>query len=88
MTKWLQIRQRAIADAKNKSKSVNVNVYYYIEVNLALKGLDGGTCISRDILPNVDVDFVSYSSYEASKRKDYKTNKEILTKALNFIENQ
>lgn len=88
MTKWLQIRQRAIADAKNKSKSVNVNIYYYIEVNLALKGLDGGTCISRDILPNVDVDFVSYSSYEASKRKDYKTNKEILTKVLNFIENQ
>ena len=88
MTKWLQIRQRAIADAKNKSKSKNVNVYYYIEVNLALKGLDGGTCISKDILPNVDVDFVSYSSYEASKRKDYKANKEILTKVLNFIEGQ
>jgi hypothetical protein len=88
MTKWLQIRQRAIADAKNKSKSVNVHVYYYIEVNLALKGMDGGTCISRDILPNVDVDFVSYSSYEASKKKDYQTNKEILTKVLNFIESQ
>jgi len=63
-------------------------MYYYIEVNLALKGLDGGTCISKDILPNVDVDFVSYSSYEASKRKDYKANKEILTKVLNFIEGQ
>jgi hypothetical protein len=88
MTKWLQIRQRAIADAKNQSKSVNVHVYYYIEVNLALKGMDGGTCISRDILPNVDVDFVSYSSYEASKKKDYQTNKEILTKVLNFIEGQ
>lgn len=88
MTKWLQIRQRAIADAKSKSKSKNVNVYYYIEVNLALKGLEGGTCISRDILPNVDVDFVSYSSYEASKKKDYQTNKKILVKVLNFIEGQ
>ena len=88
MTKWLQIRQRAIADAKNKSKSVNVNVYYYIEVNLALKGMEGGTCITKDILPNVDVDFVSYSSYEASKKKDYQTNKEILSKVLNFIEGQ
>lgn len=88
MTKWLQIRQRAIADAKHKSKATNVNVYYYIEVNLVLKGLDGGTCITKDILPNVDVDFVSYSSYESSKRKDYQTNKEVLTKVLNFIEGQ
>jgi hypothetical protein len=88
MTKWLQIRQRAIADAKNKTKSENVHVYYYIEVNLVVKGLDGGTCITRDILPNVDVDFVSYSSYESSKKKDYQTNKESLTKVLNFIESQ
>lgn len=88
MTKWLQIRQRAIADAKAKSKAKNVNVYYYIEVNLVLKGLNGGTCITRDILPNVDVDFVSYSSYEASKRKDYQTNKKVLKEVLNFIEGQ
>ncbi|WP_439130897.1 hypothetical protein [Polaribacter sp.] len=88
MTKWLQIRQRAIADAKNKSKSKNVNVYYYIEVNLALKGMDGGTCITKDILPNVDVDFVSYSSYESSKKKDYQTNKKVLTKVLDYIESQ
>jgi hypothetical protein len=88
MTKWLQIRQRAIADAKEKSKSKNVNVYYYIEVNLAVKGMTGGTCITRDILPNVDVDFVSYSSYESSKKKDYQANKESMTKVLNYIESQ
>jgi len=88
MTKWLQIRQRAIADAKAKSKSKNVNVYYYIEVNLAVKGMEGKTCITKDILPNVDVDFVSYSSYESSKKKDYETNKESLSKVLNYIEGQ
>ncbi len=88
MTKWFQIRQRAIADAKEKANSKNVNVYYYIEVNLAVKGMTGGTCITRDILPNVDVDFVSYSSYESSKKKDYQTNKESMTKVLNFIESQ
>ena len=88
MTKWFQIRQHAIADAKQKSKSNNVNVYYYIEVNLAVKGMTGGTCITRDILPNVDVDFVSYSSYESSKKKDYQANKESMTKVLNFIEKQ
>jgi len=88
MTKWLQIRQRAIADAKAKSKSTNVNVYYYIEVNLAVKGMEGKTCITKDILPNVDVDFVSYSSYESSKKQDYQTNKEALSKVLNYIESQ
>lgn len=88
MTKWFQIRQRAIADAKDKSKSKNVNVYYYIEVNLAVKGMEGKTCITKDILPNVDVDLVSYSSYESSKKKDYQANKESLTKVLNYIEGQ
>lgn len=88
MTKWFQIRQRAIADAKKKIKHENVNLFYYIEVNLVLKGLEGKTCITRDILPKVDVDLVSYSSYESSKKKDYKTNKEFLTKTLNYIEGQ
>lgn len=88
MTKWFQIRQRAIADAKCKSKSKNVNVYYYIEVNLAVKGIEGKTCITRDILPYVDVDFVSYSSYESSKKKDYAANRASLTKVLNYIESQ
>lgn len=88
MTKWFQIRQRAIADAKDKSKSKNVNVYYYIEVNLAVKGMEGKTCITKDILPNVDVDLVSYSSYESSKKKDYQANKESLSKVLNYIEGQ
>ena len=88
MTKWFQIRQRAIADAKKDIPHQNVNLFYYIEVNLVLKGLDGKTCITRDILPKVDVDLVSYSSYEASKKKDYETNKEFLTKTLNYIESQ
>ncbi|GGK27418.1 hypothetical protein GCM10007962_22060 [Yeosuana aromativorans] len=88
MTKWFQIRQRAIADAKDKSNSKNVYVYYYIEVNLAAKGMEGETCITKDILPNVDVDLVSYSSYESSKKKDYQANKESLTTVLNYIEGQ
>ncbi|GAA4818064.1 hypothetical protein [Litoribaculum gwangyangense] len=88
MTKWFQIRQRAIADAKAKTKSKNVSLYYYIEVNLAVKGMEGKTCIAQDILPNVDVDFVSYSSYESSKKKDYEANRESMTKVLNYIEGQ
>jgi len=88
MTKWFQIRSQAINDAKKNIKHSNVSLYYYIEVNLVVKGMEGKTCITKDILPNVDVDLVSYSSYESSKKKDYQTNKESLTKVLNYIEGQ
>ena len=57
-------------------------------MNLVVKGLNGGTCITSHILPSVDVDFVSYSSYESSKKNDYQANKESLTKVLNYIEGQ
>lgn len=88
MTKWLQIRQRAIEDAKEKVEHENVNVYYYVEVNLVNKGLEGETCLTRDVLPRVNPDFVSYSSYESSKKVDYETNKKFLERAVNFIEEQ
>jgi hypothetical protein len=88
MTKWLQIRQRAIEDAKEKIKHNNVHIYYYVEVNLVNKGLEGETCLTRDVLPQVNPDFVSYSSYESSKKKDYETNKEWLERAVNYIEAQ
>ena len=88
MTKWFQIRQLAISDAKKATDHHNVSVYYYIEVNLVQKGMEGKTCISRDILPKVDVDLVSYSSYESSKKKDYQANKEVLTKVFDYIEGQ
>ncbi|WP_242157508.1 hypothetical protein [Aestuariivivens sediminis] len=88
MTKWLQIRSRAINDAKKDIKHNNVSLYYYIEVNLVKKGMEGKTCITKDILPNVDVDFVSYSSYESSKKKDYEANKESLIRVLDYIEGQ
>jgi hypothetical protein len=88
MTKWLQIRQRAIDDAKAKVKHKDVNLYYYVEVNLVNKGLEGKVCLTRDVLPHVNPDYVSYSSYESSKKKDYETNKEWLVRALDYIESQ
>jgi hypothetical protein len=88
MTKWFQIRQKAIDDAKRKVKHTKVAIYHYIEVNLALKGMQGETCISKDILPKVDVDFVSYSSYEAIKNKTFQEKKMALEEVFAFIEKQ
>ncbi len=88
MTKWFQIRQRAIDDAKKLSNAKNVELYYYIEVNLVLKGLKGEPCITQSILPNVNVDLVSYSSYEAIKNRNYLEKKEQLQKVFDYIEKQ
>jgi hypothetical protein len=88
MTKWLQIRQRAIDDARNASKSKNVFLYYYVEVNLVLKGMQGKTCIASRILPNLNVDLVSYSSYEAIKNRTYVQKKGTLDSVFTYLEKQ
>ena len=88
MTKWFQIRQKAIDDAKRKTTHENVFLYHYIEVNLVLKGMKGETCIAKNILPKVDVDLVSYSSYEAIKNKDYQGKKSSLESIFNYLEGQ
>ncbi len=88
MTKWFNIRQQAIDDAKKKVKHKNVHLYHYIELNLVLKGMDGKTCIANDILPNVDVDFISYSSYEAIKNRTYEEKKSTLAGIFDYLEKQ
>jgi len=88
MTKWFQIRQQAINDAKAQVAHENVELYHYIEVNLVLKGMAGNTCITRDILPNVDVDLISYSSYEATKNRTFEEKKSTLIEVMDYIENQ
>jgi hypothetical protein len=88
MTKWFQIRQQAIDDAKKDTQHNNVELYHYIELNLALKGIKGETCIAKDILPKVNVDLVSYSSYEAIKKRNYQEKTQQLTEIFNYLEKQ
>lgn len=86
MIKWYQIRQKAVDDAKMASAAKNVFVYHYAEVNLALKGMEGKVCLAESVLPNVDVDLVSYSSYEAIQNKTYAQKKTDLTNIFNYLE--
>lgn len=64
MIEWLNIRQKAIDDAKRDMKSSDVTVYHYTEVNLVQKGMKGGKCLVNDVLPHTAMDYVSYSSYD------------------------
>jgi hypothetical protein len=88
MTKWFQIRQKAVDDAKKAAASKNVQLYHYIEVNLVLKGMKGEPCIASSVLPYVNVDLVSYSSYEAIKNRTYSEKQEQLSSIFSYLEKQ
>ncbi len=81
---WLNVRQRAIDDAKRDTPHHGVNVWHYTEVNLVEPFVKGGQCLTNDILPLVDVDFVSYSCYDSLQR----VIRDDLVAALNHIESK
>lgn len=84
MIAWLNVRQKAVEDAKRETPHQNVQVYNYVEVNLVQKGMKGGKCVTSDVLPKTTVDFVSYSAYDSQKDDIVKSMKE----ALDYIESK
>ena len=91
MTRWAEIRQKAIDDAKKDTKYNDVEVYHYIEVNLVIKALteSDSKVVANSIVNVVNPDYVSYSSYDATN--PYKREKALnrnLKKALDYLESQ
>jgi hypothetical protein len=83
---YLNIRQRAINDARTHLPNAGVWVYHYTEVNLVWKGIDGSRpTLTNAVLPLVDIDFVSYSCYDVLHGKNMR---EDLHRALDHIESQ
>jgi hypothetical protein len=83
---YLNIRQCAINDVRSKIPNDGVWVYHYTEVNQVWKGIDGSRpTLTNSVLPLVDVDFVSYSSYDVLYSKNMR---EDLHRALDHIESQ
>lgn len=84
-TDWLKVRQQAIDDAKRETPHHDVAVWHYTEVNLVEPYLrNGGQCLTNSILPEVDVDYVSYSCYDAIQGDIHAG----LFEALNHIESK
>lgn len=59
-------RQRAIEDARNETPHDNVGVFFYIEMNLGPQALNGVKGVTNNVLPAVNPDLVSYSSYSTT----------------------
>ena len=89
MTRWFRVRQKAIDDAKRNVPHKNLEMYYYVEVNLSDLALKGESCLINSILPNINPDYVSFSSYTATNPpKNEAEMDKTLTEHLNYIESK
>lgn len=87
MVDWLNVRQKAIDDAKRATRAEGVSLYHYTEVNLVQKARRGGKCLVNEVLPHTNVDFVSYSSYDTINPNRGNVRKQ-LHEALDYIESK
>ncbi len=87
ITDWLKIRQKAVDDAKKKTPPKGVNVFHYTEICLVQKGMRGEKCMINNVIPHVNVDFVSYSSYDTTIKFRDNVDKP-LRETLNYIESK
>ena len=91
MVALLKIRQLAVDNARAAVAHDRVAVYHYVELNLARKGMAGQPSVASSVLPQVNVDLVSYSAYEAIKQSpapDLESIREPLTQIIAYIEGQ
>ncbi len=89
MTRWFNVRQQAIDDAKKNVLHENVEMYHYIEMNLSDLAVKGEVCVTNSILPNINPDYVSFSAYTATNPPANETEMEkMLTEHLNYIESK
>ena len=89
MIDWLNVRQKAVDDAKLNIPHSNVEIFHYVEVNRVLSSMEGKQRITNMVLPHTNVDFVSYSAYDITtleENADIERLRLQMTNALDFIE--
>ena len=84
MIKWYHTRQNAIDKAKSETEYSNVQVYHYAEVNQVVDAkTNGKKRVVNNVLPYINVDFVSYSCYDVQWLGQAKFNE-----MLDYIESK
>ncbi|MFA5292742.1 MAG: hypothetical protein WC496_06870 [Phycisphaerae bacterium] len=68
MIDWLNIRQKAVDDAKKNIVYSNVEIFNYTEVTRVIDSMKGLDTLTNNVLPFTNVDYVSYSSYDSLDR--------------------
>lgn len=82
---WLNIRQKAVDDARQEfgSKSLS-KVFHYAEVNLVRDAMNKNMKrVVNTVLPMTNVDYVSYSSYDVQRE-----SQDTINSTVNYIESK
>ncbi|OYW76718.1 MAG: hypothetical protein B7Z37_07345 [Verrucomicrobia bacterium 12-59-8] len=80
MTGWLATRQRAVDAAKQDTPHQDVQVWHYTELNHPTISLrEGRPTLVNQVLPQVPVDFVSYSAYDVTNEPKPEEIKAVLS---------
>lgn len=64
MIKWFDARQNGVNRARAEVKNTKCKVYHAIEANKVMESMDGIPGIANYVLPQVETDMVSWSSYD------------------------
>ena len=65
---WFKLRSRAVTDARRDTPHEGVEVYFYIEINHVRKAMaEERPALVNRVLPHVETDYVSWSSYDITK---------------------
>lgn len=65
MVEWVNIRQKAVDDARSEVPYTRCRVYTYVEVNRVRDAMKSGKKrVVNQVLPRTKPDFVSYSAYD------------------------
>jgi hypothetical protein len=81
--KWLNRRQKAVDDAKRDTSHEDVDVFCYAEANRVKDSMIGRPGMINSVVPETNIDFVSYSSYDTTA--DRATG---LEKVLDYMESK
>jgi len=81
MIQWYRTRQNAVDEAIKVTAHSNVQVFTYCEVNRVVDGMNGLSRVVNKVLPFTNVDYVSYSSYDAQSLSQSEYNN-----VMNYIE--
>ncbi len=81
MIQWYRTRQNAVDEAKRVTTHTGVDVFSYCEVNRVVDAINGLRRVTNYVLPYTNVDYVSYSSYDAQGLSQTEFNN-----VLNYIE--
>lgn len=93
MIEWMNIRSKAISDAKDKVKHSEVDVFFYCEINhVNIQREKGIKRMINAVLPHLKVDYVSISSYDIQGLRrigsltDTQARKEDIFASLDHVE--